>query len=352
MGSHPAPLISADDEWSPLKAIIVGRAEHSCFPADAQSFLRKYGTPAYADMCIPNNPFPDWLVKKAQEELDNFAKVLEEHGVKVYRPEEVDWVKEGGYTSAMPRDTLMAVGNTLIESLPAWSCRKNEISLGFTKIIDQLHGDSSRVVRSPALLGKDTIFDGRPSSDPDDYWVINNSRPAFDVADFMRFGKTIVGQTSHVTNQRGIDYVRSVLPDGYNLEILESNDESRLHMDTTLLPLRKGTLVYNPHYVDEKILRKLRVFDDWELHPYPLWPKDPKDSDAPSYLCSRWLILNGLSLDENRFFAEASAPEFADWVKEKFGIECILLPFKHVNSIGGSFHCATTDLVREPRDSD
>ena len=31
-------------------------------------------------------------------------------------------------------------------------------------------------------------------------WAINNVRPAFDAADFLRFGETIVGQLSDVTN--------------------------------------------------------------------------------------------------------------------------------------------------------
>lgn len=63
-------------------------------------------------------------------------------------------------------------------------------------------------------------------------------------------------------------------------------------------------------------------------------------------MCSPWLAVNVLSLDEQRVFVEENNVEFANWVKEKFGMEPIMLPFQHVNSIGGSFHCATTDLVR------
>jgi glycine amidinotransferase len=44
---------------------------------------------------------------------------------------------------------------------------------------------------------------------------------------------------------------------------------------------------------------------------------------------------------------EASQTQFATWLGKEFGIEPIMLPFKHVNSIGGSFHCATVDLVRD-----
>ncbi|PLB50348.1 hypothetical protein P170DRAFT_435543 [Aspergillus steynii IBT 23096] len=35
---------------------------------------------------------------------------------------------------------------------------------------------------------------------------------------------------------------------------------------------------------------------------------------------------------------------------EPLGMQCIPCPFKHINSIRGSFHCATTDLVRDDWD--
>lgn len=63
------------------------------------------------------------------------------------------------------------------------------------------------------------------------------------------------------------------------------------------------------------------------------------------------VMLNALSLDENRIMAEASEIQFASWLEHKFGMEPIMLPFKHVNSIGGSFHCSTVDMVRCPPDS-
>ena len=45
---------------------------------------------------------------------------------------------------------------------------------------------------------------------------------------------------------------------------------------------------------------------------------------------------------------ERQDEECARWI-ESLGMIAILCPLRHVNSIGGSFHCATVDLVREPR---
>lgn len=57
----------------------------------------------------------------------HFAALLEARGIRVYRPREVDWAKAGGYTVAMPRDALMAVGNTLVEAPFAWQYRRREV---------------------------------------------------------------------------------------------------------------------------------------------------------------------------------------------------------------------------------
>ena len=298
-----------------------------------------------------NRSFPEVILQKAQQELDNFASALESHGVRVYRPKEVDWLAAGGYTGAMPRDALMSVGNTLIESAFPWQCRRNEVRLAYVDVISELSADGVTICRAPRIVGNDTIYDGAQNAVPTDKkraWAINNTRPAFDTADFMRFGKTIIGQISNVTNQRGIDYVRAVLPHGYTLEVLQTHEgRTTRHLDSTILPLRRGLLLYTAERVTEESLRRHEVFRDWQLVAYPFEVVDRATDDAPSYMCSKWLVLNALSLDEKRIFVEEQNVEFANWLRDEFDMEPILMPFKHVNSIGGSFHCATTDLVRQ-----
>lgn len=344
-----APLISADNEWSPLKAVIVGRAEHSTFPSEPRAVFAASMPAEHVDQFRPGNPFPADIVAKAQEELDNFASVLQQHGVKVYRPDEVDWLKVGGYTGSMPRDTLMTVGNTLIESPFAWACRRDEVELAYSSILRELSsGGTARICRAPTIVGKDTIYDQSVlDGTHESGWSINNTRPAFDVADFMRLGKTLVGQLSHVTNMKGIEYLRAQVPDGYSVEVLHTTDSHAMHIDTTILPLRHGLAVFNPERVTEAELRRHAVFADWQLRPYPITPKPRGPSSPPMYMCSPWLVLNALSLNEKQIFVEEQDVEFANWLKEELGMEPIMLPFQHVNSLGGSFHCATVDLVRE-----
>ncbi|KAJ6789973.1 hypothetical protein PWT90_02929 [Aphanocladium album] len=279
----------------------------------------------YACNFKPFNPFPVDIVTRAQAELDNLATILENEGIRVYRPKKVDWLKVGGYTGAMPRDALMTVGSSVIESPFAWKCRRHEVELGYADILSDLSrgSGSGRICRAPLVLGADTLYEGlcenqqgRQYNGADSmtgqYWAINNSRPAFDTADFMRFGDTIIGQLSNVTNQRGVDYLRAVLPDGYTLEILDVTDEHAMHIDATLLPLRRGILVYNPERVTEDGLRRHAVFEDWQLFAYPFVPQARDSTRPPMCMCSPWLVLNALSIDEKRILIEENDTEFAD----------------------------------------
>ncbi|KAI4120884.1 MAG: hypothetical protein LQ347_007006, partial [Umbilicaria vellea] len=282
MATNSMPLISADNEWSPLKAVIVGRAEHSAFPSEPPHMMAATMVKQYLAEFRHKNPFPAEILEKAQQELDNFAAVLEQHGVRVYRPREVDWVKAGGYTGAMPRDALMTVGNTLIESAFAWRCRRDEVQLAYTDILDQLSSSgSARIYRAPVIVGEDTVYDGLANETNGDHdngvngsdnggWAINNSRPAFDTADFMRFGKTIIGQISNVTNPKGVQYLQAIVPEGYTVEILKTTEGlTTRHIDATIVPLRRGLMIYVPDRVSEESIRQHAVFRDWELHPYP-----------------------------------------------------------------------------------
>lgn len=142
--------------------MIVGRAAHSCFPSEPEHMIQVLIPDRYRKHFHspprPVNPFPADLVARADAELDNLAEDLKSHGIQVHRPEVVDFQKVGWYTSAMPRDGLMTVGDTVIEACFAWQCRKHEIELACSCILDELAAQGARIVRAPQLA-KDTIYD-------------------------------------------------------------------------------------------------------------------------------------------------------------------------------------------------
>lgn len=159
----------------------------------------------------------------------------------------------------------------------------------------------------------------------------------------MRFGKILIGQYSHVTNLKGVEYLRDQIPQDYSIEILDVTNPHAMHIDTTICPLRQGLLIYCPLRVSEKALRKHQVLRDWDLRPLPFTPK-PR-LEPPSLNCSDWLVMNVLVLDGNKVIVDETDLEFADWMRG-LGMQPIMCPLRHVNSIGGASHCATVDLVR------
>lgn len=174
----------------------------------------------------------------------------------------------------MARDCLMTVGNHIIETPFAWQCRSQEIELAFSRIFDTLAQDPSvRVICAPKRPVPDTIYDGlliqegAGSKEDGHKWAINNTRPALDAADFVRVGKTLLGQLSHVTNEKGVEWLRQVLPDGYTVELVEVNNPQAMHIGTALLPLREGVLLYNLKHVTEQSLKKHAGLKDWVLFP-------------------------------------------------------------------------------------
>ncbi|KAK6541888.1 hypothetical protein TWF694_007665 [Orbilia ellipsospora] len=348
-----------DDEWSPLHEVIVGRAEHSCFPPEPSHMMKTVCPSEFAHEFRPDNPFPPSVVANASFELDNLARVLESHGVKVHRPENVNWEVISGYTGAMARDGLMVVGNHIIESCYAWKCRRNEIELAYGPLLSKLAQRGFKIIRAPAPPDPDTIYDGcdiyngegvanfkGPKKGDQTTWAINNSRPAFDVADFVRFGKTVFAQLSNVTNQAGLDYVAANLPESYTLRVLNVDSPWAMHIDTTLVPLRKGLALYDPRIVTEEELRRHPPLDkpEWRLVTLPFKPEGR--SDPPLYMTSPYICMNVLSLDEKRVFVDEKDEAMAEFFRE-LGLEPILIPFRHVQCLGGSFHCATVDLIRE-----
>lgn len=340
------PTILCEDEWSPLQEVIVGRAEHSHFPSEPRDHLEAIMPTEHLDQFRAGNPFPLQIVQEADKELNNLAALLEKRGVKVHRPSLVDWGKVGGYTSSMPRDALLVVGNTIIESCFAWNCRRQEIHLAYRAILDRLEASGQyMVVRAPAVDPQANLYSGTDDPAlPKSGWRINETRPAFDAADFIRCGSFLVGQRSHVTNASGIAYLQQLLNrDRRRIVFPDIDCPAAMHIDATFLPLRRGLAIYNPLYTSEASLRQVHDLRSWDLVSIGREPQTR--AWPPLFMTSPEIRMNVLSLDENTVLVEEDDEEMAK-LFSGLGLEVVKLPFKHVQSLGGSFHCATVDLRR------
>ncbi|MBI3898847.1 MAG: amidinotransferase [Gammaproteobacteria bacterium] len=301
-------------------------------------------------------PFPRVQVEAAEKELDGLVHVLEQEGVVVRRPDNpVDlflnpittpaWQTKGGMYAAMPRDKLLTVGDRIIEAPMSWRSRQRE-SEPYRRLLSEYAAKGARWIRPPTpTLAEDFYTKNWQASDSEFRSVITEVEPTFDAADFMRFGKDIICQRSHVTNLSGIRWLQAAIGDGFRMHVLKFSDAHPMHIDATMMPLRPGLMLINPERVPARLTSELSktLFQGWDLvhAPQPVIP------DAhPLYMTSKWINMNVLSLDEERVLVEAQDKPMIALIK-RLGLKPILVPFRHFNTFGGSFHCATCDVTRD-----
>jgi glycine amidinotransferase len=289
-------------------------------------------------------PFIEEEVLAAERELDGFVDALSAEGVTVVRPDPIDhgrpfstpeWQVPGGLYSAMPRDILIVIGDTIVEAPLSWRCRHHEVA-GYRSLIKSYFQRGARWLTGPVPQVTDELWNAgyRPDSDA---YAITEFEPVFDAADFVRFGRDILVQRSHVTNDFGIQWLQRAIGETFRVHTIEVNDRHAMHIDATVVPLAPGKLLVNgERYIPTPLLR------DWEILEAP---KPSLPGDWPLYLCSPWLSMNTLSLDEQTVFVERQEEPLIEALTN-WGFRCIPLDFRNVYSFGGSFHCVTLDVRR------
>lgn len=336
-------------EWDPLEEVIVGIMDDAHFPswhvamepvlpAGQRGFFREHA----------GQPFPADRVAAARRELEELVHILEAEGVTVRRPEPIPqdrryatpgWASTGMY-AAMPRDVLLVVGEEIIECPMAWRSRYFELT-AYRPLLRSYFRSGAKWSAAPKPELSDEQYDNgwaEPAEGEERRLVITEFEPTFDAADFIRFGRDIVGQRSNVTNEFGIEWLRRHLGEQYRVHVLEFGDDHPMHIDGTVMPLAPGKLVVNP----ERVTQVPRLFKGWDVLPAPA-PVIP--DKHPLYMSSKWLNLNILMLDETRAVVERQDEPMIRAMK-RWGCEPIPCNFRHFNTFGGSFHCATLDVRR------
>ncbi len=347
----PASLpVLSHTEWDPLEEAIVGVVDGATvppwdpmlqltMPEDQWDFFRKHG----------GQPFPAERIEAARRELAEFVHILEAEGVRVRRPEPIDFAKtyatpdweSTGLYAAMPRDLLLVVGDEIIECPLAWRSRYFEFD-AYRPLLGEYFRGGARWTAAPRpRLPRDQFDPEALKTDGDRgtfHSYVTEFEPVFDAADFVRCGRDLFVQRSHVTNALGIEWLRRHLGPGYRIHEIEIRDLHPMHVDATFMPLAPGKLLIN----QERVARVPDLFRSWEVREAP----PPAFQDAhPLYMCSRWVSMNVLMLDEERVVVERQEEPllrlFRDW-----GLKPIPCSFTNFYAFGGSFHCATLDVRR------
>ena len=341
-------VVNSSTEWDPLEEVVVGVISGGVFPSWQDSMYATIPESAWQTFQqLGGQPFPEQFVAAAQRELDGFADRLDREGVVVTRPDAVDfqagyatpdWQSPGGLYAAMPRDLLLVVGDIIIEAPLSWRCRYHEVD-AFRRLIKDYFRRGARWLPAPKPQLPEALFDQgyEPKQGFEESYAITEFEPVFDAADFVRFGRDILVQRSHVTNQFGIDWLAQAVGPEYRVAEIEVNDPHAMHIDATIVPLAPGKLLVNgERYVPNKL------FNDWDVR---IAPPPDLPADWPLYFSSGWLSMNIVSLDEHTVVVESSEHTLQEFLT-RWGFDCIPVDFKHVYTFGGSFHCTTLDVRR------
>ncbi len=354
--------VSSWNEWDPLKHVIVGRADGGCIPPPEPALDAK--VPEDSDMRGMFGPRPQHSVDAANAQLDHFASILEKRGIRVDRPDPLDfnqpsatpdWQTETMFGCMPPRDVLLTIGAEILEATMSYRCRWFEY-LCYRQLLQQYYNEDPgmrhEAAPKPRLTDKDYRQDylsdkiGVPRRlkwTEEKFFVTTEEEPLFDAADVLRMGRDLIVQHGFTTNLKGIDWLARHFPDHRVRAVNFPGDPYPIHIDATFTPLRPGLIMNNPQRRLPDEQRDYFARNDWEIV-----DAAPPAHQIPPPLCysSVWLSMNVLVLDPKTVCAEASEVYQLEQL-DKLGFEVIPVPFRDAYAFGGGLHCATGDVYRE-----
>jgi glycine amidinotransferase len=357
-------VVNSWNEWDPLKHVIVGRADGTMVQAPEPAIERDW--PEHGFPLGKYGPLPKKMEERANELLDNFARILQERGIRVDRPtpldfsqpvETPDWRQETMFGCMAPRDLLLTVGNEMLEATMSLRSRWFEY-LCYRPLLEQYFKEDPNMrweaAPKPRLTERTYKKDyyrrfnswsteERLERTKARDWVLTEVEPLFDAADVARVGKDLIVQASTVTNAAGISWLRRHFPN-HRIHVAVFREEHPMHIDATFVPLRPGLVLSNPQRIIlTPELKELFRKNDWEI----VEAAEPAHKEkAPLSFCSVWLSFNVLVLDPKTVCVEAGERAQIKQL-EGFGFDVIPVPFWEVSPFGGGLHCATADVYRE-----
>jgi glycine amidinotransferase len=327
-----------------------------------------------------NTPRCPKKVAAASAELNNLAKVLEDRGIVVRRPNAMPNVSVVAPSFEMermngwscPRDTLLCVGDEIFECPLSWRSRVFE-KFAYRDILLDYHERDDTFIWSSAPHPelKDSLYrtgyDAAASVDGEvteagrlaqmerkEFVTIDGGEPVFDAADAIRVGKDVFVLHSHSCNVLGFEWLkRQLRRRGVRSHLVHMPTvHNPSHIDASILPLRppnaatgeRGVVLVAPAVVDCDAVRMFNN-NNWDTLLCPEPDHDPVAD--PDYVgkSGKWISLNILSLDHNTVVVAEHDVSLIS-VLEGSGFECITVPFKNVIEFGGALHCCTLDVRR------
>tara|TARA_Y100000592_G_scaffold14477_1_gene20584 strand:+ start:4853 stop:5869 length:1017 start_codon:yes stop_codon:yes gene_type:complete len=337
-------MIHSNNEWDTLREVFVGTIDNPNNPTKGKD-LHSIN---YADKddidYVKTGLYPKQVIEETREDLNDLVELLKSFGVSVKRPSIIDttkffsngeWSTDGYYTYC-PRDSVLVIGDTIIEAPMTLRSRYFETFAFRDDFIDFMI-KGARWVSAPKPILKDDSY----QRDDLDKLTLNEIEPTFDAANILRCNDDILYLISNTGNELGARWLQNFLGEKYKVHVLR-NMYSYSHLDSTIALLREGLCLLNPDRVNEQNMPE--ILKSWDK----IWCTEMVDiGHYPNYNhASEWIGINLLSLNSNLVICDENQIELHKQLY-KNNIEVIPMRLRHSRTLGGSFHCITLDTHRE-----
>ena len=162
--------VNSFNEWDPLEEVIVGRLDYATIPSNHIAVT--FNVPRWKARLLSlaaGRHYPRIMTEPAQKELDEFIRILEVEGVRVRRPDVVDFkrrfstphFKARGFTTACPRDGFLVIGNEIIETPMAWRTRHFE-PYAYRSLFKEYFQAGARWTAAPRPELADELYERAP----------------------------------------------------------------------------------------------------------------------------------------------------------------------------------------------
>ena len=253
---------------------------------------------------------PQWIIDEANEDLDSLATTLMSLGVEVVRPDPLNFQAHDGMYNYCPRDRLLVLGDTVIDTAMMYPCRDMELQCYHDILKD------ANVIHMPRDQGL-----------------------VLDAANVCRLGKNKLLYLESASGNRAAYYwLLANLPADTSIELC--NFYAGVHIDSTIVPLREGLVMLNASRVTFDNVP--RAFEGW----HKIWVTDVVAQGFHEYpYASKWIAMNMLVVNPNLVICDRNQTELIRTL-ESYKFTVIPMELRHSRTLGGGFHCVTLDLQR------
>ncbi len=315
--------IQNNNEWNQLEEVVIGRWVTGSFnvpevdkslaeffpyiPDAAMDYMKK------AENKVLSDTYPE-DDKRYYDEQENFVKKVEALGVKVHRPDVIEFPTLGT-TQCYSRDPIVTIGNKFI----------------ITNLRSETRRMETPSYRRIALELADK-YDGEVISMPANEAGYPEENAYLEGGDVFVDGMDIyVGVSGNASNQKGIDFLQKELGSAYTVHTIPL-EHHVLHLDCALMLINeKQGVICKEDFIDFDAL-----------------PEGLKNREYVEVASEKAQIMatNGMVINSKTVIMIEAFPEVISQVRD-MGIEVIEVPFEKANYFGGGLRCSFQPIRRK-----